>query len=392
MAYSNGKITAPVAIADVRKALGASSSDLATLCSHPNINPAARFKPVRYNSPALLTDVQRRHNTDWPGYYYGLKMASSTFTSLHECDYSYLPVRPGADWSRLADFDGYDANAVFSPQGSVETPVYFIDGSVGLQVIITNDENNTTGVSLAELIANVNADENMTLGNSYPCILASDLAWSKNYVRAMFSYPTGGSFDDEEQTVMAPGGAWRSWWRVPDLPDALRDEPEVMITVFFIKEIDNALHSINVKGWTEFTPQSLMTLRGYTCPGLIARTVTLRRQNPLAYAVVDLSFSINNNRLEVAPVLETIDPVAGETYDIRLEIEFAPGDVSIHTFSVLYDPDRFMVMRSQATNKLVLGDTASGSYGCQWRVERGGVTLNSGYFSGTYNVGKRQLG
>lgn len=41
------KITAPVSIEDVRQVLVASSRDLGTLCKHTNINPFARFKPVR---------------------------------------------------------------------------------------------------------------------------------------------------------------------------------------------------------------------------------------------------------------------------------------------------------------------------------------------------------
>ena len=45
MPYSNGKITAPVSIYDVRRALNASANDVGRLCAHQKINMWARYKP-----------------------------------------------------------------------------------------------------------------------------------------------------------------------------------------------------------------------------------------------------------------------------------------------------------------------------------------------------------
>lgn len=42
----NGKITAPVSIDDVKRALGESSNDLATLCKSENINMWSKYKPL----------------------------------------------------------------------------------------------------------------------------------------------------------------------------------------------------------------------------------------------------------------------------------------------------------------------------------------------------------
>ena len=47
MSYNNNRITAPVSIRDVQRALGVSVQDLGTLCKHENINKWARYKPVR---------------------------------------------------------------------------------------------------------------------------------------------------------------------------------------------------------------------------------------------------------------------------------------------------------------------------------------------------------
>lgn len=46
MPYSNGKITAPVSVYDVRRALNASANDVGRLCAHQKINKWARYKPV----------------------------------------------------------------------------------------------------------------------------------------------------------------------------------------------------------------------------------------------------------------------------------------------------------------------------------------------------------
>lgn len=51
----NGKITAPVSIDDVKRALGESSDDLATLCNSDGIVPWSRCKPIAYSQP--FTDI-----------------------------------------------------------------------------------------------------------------------------------------------------------------------------------------------------------------------------------------------------------------------------------------------------------------------------------------------
>ena len=51
----NGKITAPVSIDDVKRALGESSDDLATLCNNDSIVPWSRCKPIAYSQP--FTDI-----------------------------------------------------------------------------------------------------------------------------------------------------------------------------------------------------------------------------------------------------------------------------------------------------------------------------------------------
>lgn len=46
MAYSNGKVSAPVSFSDVNQALGTSHTDLGSLCKDSHINRWAKYKPV----------------------------------------------------------------------------------------------------------------------------------------------------------------------------------------------------------------------------------------------------------------------------------------------------------------------------------------------------------
>src|SRR5574344_1441732 len=51
MAYSNGIITAPISIDDIKNALGEASNDLGTLCKSVKVNMWSLHKPVVYPAP-----------------------------------------------------------------------------------------------------------------------------------------------------------------------------------------------------------------------------------------------------------------------------------------------------------------------------------------------------
>lgn len=57
MPHSNGYITAPVSISDVRQVLNASSNDLGTLCISPAINKWAKYKPVGKNKISTIDEL-----------------------------------------------------------------------------------------------------------------------------------------------------------------------------------------------------------------------------------------------------------------------------------------------------------------------------------------------
>lgn len=118
MSVSNGKITAPVSIDDVKTVLGESSNDLATLCTSPKINVWAKYKPTVYPSPfpddwykakdgnyGLNITVENAKN-NW-------KDIVAEYSKINN-GYGNLYNRPtgGANAPyRLGDFRGYNHNA-----------------------------------------------------------------------------------------------------------------------------------------------------------------------------------------------------------------------------------------------------------------------------------------
>jgi hypothetical protein len=64
MAYSSGKISAPVSIYDIQQALGVSETDLGSLCKHANINMWAKYKPV-IRASVIDTTGQLKSDKTW---------------------------------------------------------------------------------------------------------------------------------------------------------------------------------------------------------------------------------------------------------------------------------------------------------------------------------------
>lgn len=120
MANSNGVISAPVSMYDVKTVLGNISNDLATLCIDTHINPMARNKPFRYATVKVATEEQKRLA------HFGLNpcvlkqgeaylgntayaIISGDTTKPH---WEYLKPQGGESSPyRLSDFNGYNHNA-----------------------------------------------------------------------------------------------------------------------------------------------------------------------------------------------------------------------------------------------------------------------------------------
>lgn len=110
MSNSGGKITAPVSIEDVRTVLGVSSYDLGTLCKSEKINMWAKYKPVRYNKMAEITENERAA-TNY-GLQFGIVYTGEGLVNEAKktnSGWAYLPPRGGSynEPYRLSDFDKY---------------------------------------------------------------------------------------------------------------------------------------------------------------------------------------------------------------------------------------------------------------------------------------------
>lgn len=59
MAYSNGIVTKPVNTSDVCSAIGEDKHRIGFLCTHINVNPHSKHKPMRHSTLAELTNTQK---------------------------------------------------------------------------------------------------------------------------------------------------------------------------------------------------------------------------------------------------------------------------------------------------------------------------------------------
>lgn len=158
MSVSNGKITAPVSIDDIKSCFGLGSNDLGTLIKTANINIWAKYKPTVYPSP-FPDDWYRGGDGN-----YGLNITVdnkvSTVSDLvaqyskTNNGYGNLYKRPTGGSSapyRLGDFRGYNHNA--NPELSDYLPVTQLTRESAHELAVTYNPITTDGdqISYAQI-------------------------------------------------------------------------------------------------------------------------------------------------------------------------------------------------------------------------------------------------
>lgn len=152
MAYSNGKISAPVSIYDIQRCLGLSNNNIGALIANGNINMWSKFKPV-YSSigvgcayTALDTVVDNQYNATTKKWRRDAS-PDQWWRDTSLCKYGIIPVRANSmsalyslystDWRyqrptggrlepyRMADFNEYWHTAP-SPSGRVAADSYVV--------------------------------------------------------------------------------------------------------------------------------------------------------------------------------------------------------------------------------------------------------------------------
>lgn len=137
MSINGGMVSAPIGLHELASMLG-SALDVASVCSSGNINKWAKYKPVRVNKPGDINDTDRANanqgfdlaNTDFR--INGIDELKAKYVSNADFSWPYLPIRPGTDWSRLTDFDGYNQNAL-PPLSLVNTEIIWDNSQTTLQ-------------------------------------------------------------------------------------------------------------------------------------------------------------------------------------------------------------------------------------------------------------------
>ena len=284
---SNGKISAPISLhADVYAVLGLTKTgtyyDTGWVCgnSHGRINKWSKKKPIRYAQPGELTDAQFKGTTadNAQGIYYGLKVASQAglLEQLHSVNWDYLPPRPGTDWCRLTDFNGYDHNATPTLNGTYtgSSPAYIdADRNFSVRIDFDYQGKNTTGVDIADMLP-VTVDENV--GDYYPCILIG------TYARVLYNTELS-SANVETGLVYTPlhyNNVWytRFFAHIEDLP-GVKDGTTYQCTVFLIRSVYQA-------GIFDFRTQwvnvadTMNAYNAFSIPGLINMSIPFKYSAP----------------------------------------------------------------------------------------------------------------
>ena len=147
--YTDGKVTTPINVADLSQLLNRSQDDInkveysnlltsvGGLCTHPNINKWAKYKPIKHHVIGNITEEQRTDRKGNGELYGVIITGGNELAKLHDVTFTY--VRPeGGEKSpyRLGDFLGYYHKAKPSVSGEMQW------GSKGSGYISTDGNDN----------------------------------------------------------------------------------------------------------------------------------------------------------------------------------------------------------------------------------------------------------
>lgn len=160
MGLSNGILSAPVKLSEVKTCLNATNTSLKELCNHSNINMWAKYKPVSHTSAGGITSNERFSNGyGINGVYYDVYSLSGRemmITDAKQGKFGWTYERPGNGICRLRDFEGYNHNAVFPFTCSCSNNA--TTGSVSIAQIANLPSGNITVSDLTTMVGQANSD------------------------------------------------------------------------------------------------------------------------------------------------------------------------------------------------------------------------------------------
>ncbi|MCM1295854.1 MAG: hypothetical protein NC311_09960 [Muribaculaceae bacterium] len=400
MITSDGIVSSPSIdfIADVSTVLGAANGDCVYLCSneHGQINPASRRKPIRHPDHRELSDSDFRGSTEDKanGIYFGVRLTTvgnRSFTDLHSAAVEYFPPRPGVDWCRITDFNGYHHLAKFNPEGSMDPFTY--DSAVSMPVSIYFSESNKTGVSIDEIIPDTDATR---LRDYYPCVLLSEGsgAYASAWARALST-----AEDSYSPARLHNGSAYISRWYIPlkNLDSNPRGDSgsaktiaELLatrlftVTLFFVRGITAAAFGSDLSKWTDVGGDRLTLAQGIVCPRAAGMKLEIRpAAGPSGVEVIGVSLIGKATLVALA----WVNPTPGRTYRVELSvISYRDGSTPVNASAdITAPPDWESRMPSMSVPQQV-ADFLPGTYGFSWTTTRTDTAQRTASGSGAVTV------
>lgn len=319
------KLSIPIGFGDIGTALGTSSLDLGTLCTHANINMWARRKPIRYNSTAALTDSQLA-GTDaekTAGYYYGVHLANTgAIYALHDFTIDYHKPRGASysEWYRAYDFNGYVHNASPNIKVSMPTSAYSdleYDYEIGIALLAV-ESGETPGIDYEEVIESVFGRSD-ALDYAYPCLLLG------NKYCALRNKAQG------KVTPMRYNSVLQTQFLADISASGITDET-AKATVFLANYTG---YDVDITGaWNTLTTTQTFSKQSIPLYGGIGNTITLTdyyAKPPTMYIS-----NVSSSSLEIVVTYAVSRGTATETYrtDVTLVVNGKSSTNSITTMAV----------------------------------------------------------
>ena len=335
MAYDGtSKITGPVSIADIRKALGVSSNNAGDLCTSPAINKWAKYKPVHCDSVRKFGALEESDFRSQQGLYnnvqvqchYGLYIAGANVLSsaLHNVTYVYAG-KPSVAAGSAFNIDsfvlslngnpvanrGYNHQARPTLSGTNNSLDKLTDSyPLRCRVEYISPTNNPDGVDILAIAA-----QRPEITDCYVCCM---LTGTNTRIRAMFK---GDASSAVTPTIgkMAEGG----FDFFTDLPSGLT-AGTYTVTFFLLKMTASELN--NYKEWHVLDGEVAMTSQPFPIPNITGLSITFRN----LYTYIDFGMPTIKNTLDYMDVTGIPDEVvpADEQSMYQLSADFGEAGLS----------------------------------------------------------------
>ena len=207
MGWDGRKMTKPIGMGDISKAVSYGSLDLGKLIANGTIRPMAKYKPVRHSEIGGTSEAQRIATR----YGFGSTLPQLPMSAAEpQNDWAYQRPRGigNNEWYRMLDFDGYVSNACHPLVIKAEQIA-----NDGLSVVMLYGDSMTNGqrsdgkswvanesLSLDELLSSASDYTGYNIafllcnGSTKNLIVTNMTAWSfiheKNKVNGFYFYPS----------------------------------------------------------------------------------------------------------------------------------------------------------------------------------------------------------